>query len=190
MTAYRSGDLVPRADGDVVAYYWDNPERQHRWEPTFVPVDATSRGSLIADGYVERGLVPAAALATVQADLARVTAENERMKGAVTQAVAQTTDQRDTAYDRIKELLARVEVLEGECAKLTADCTSLIESEIVAHCEGCGAWLLATDDYVSDPDGVNGCWAAMTDLPSKRPRPCYAYHVGKADAQAALEPKP
>ncbi len=71
--------------------------------------------------------------------------------------------------------------------RLRADCLALAENEILDHCEGCGAWLLSSDDYVSDPDGVVGCWAAMTDLPSKRERPCYAYRVGKEDARAALQ---
>ena len=54
------------------------------------------------------------------------------------------------------------------------------DAEII--CEACGAPLFDGDDYVSDPDGVSGCWAAMTDLPSKQGRPCYAYRVGKASA--------
>ncbi len=66
----------------------------------------------------------------------------------------------------------------AENARLRADCLKLGNSEIVTYCEGCGAWLLPDDDYVAGED-VSGCWAAVTDEPSKRERPCYAYRVGK-----------
>lgn len=58
----------------------------------------------------------------------------------------------------------------------------LTKSDWEVSCEGCGAPLFEGDDYVSDPDGCSGCWASMTDLPSKRQRPCYAYRVGKRSA--------
>ena len=69
--------------------------------------------------------------------------------------------------------------------KLRDDVRRLATEEVVAQCEGCAAPLLSGDDYVSSED-CSGCWAAMSDLPSKRERPCYAYRVGKPDARAAL----
>lgn len=70
-----------------------------------------------------------------------------------------------------------VEALRGDNAKLIAD----IERGLSAgfSCERCGAPLFDDDDFVSDPDCVRGCWASMSDRPSKSPRPCYAYRVGK-----------
>lgn len=55
--------------------------------------------------------------------------------------------------------------------------------EAVSTCEGCGAPLFADDDFVAGED-ASGCWSAMTDTPSKRERPCYAYRVGEPDARA------
>jgi hypothetical protein len=79
--------------------------------------------------------------------------------------------------------------LRAEVEALREDCRKLLENEPVATCESCGTWLLDGDDYVTDPDGVAGCWAAMTDVPSKTERKCYAYRVGKCDARAALTRK-
>lgn len=65
-------------------------------------------------------------------------------------------------------------------SKLTAD---LARFDWDFTCEACGAGLFHDDDFVSDPEGmVSGCWASMTDLPSARERPCYAYRVGKPPA--------
>lgn len=80
----------------------------------------------------------------------------------------------------VTELEGRVKTAEGVNAKLVAD---LAKFDAEASCEGCQAPLLDGDDFVTDPeDGCSGCWAAMTDLPSKRERPCYAYRVGKPSA--------
>ena len=49
-------------------------------------------------------------------------------------------------------------------------------------CEACGAGLFSDDDFLGDENGVTGCWVAMTDQPSERERPCYAYRVGKVPA--------
>lgn len=79
------------------------------------------------------------------------------------------------------------------CAEAVSALSSLVERNrrLVADlakfdwelaCEGCGAPLFDGDDYVSDPDDCSGCWAAMTDRPSERERPCYAYRVGKEQA--------
>jgi hypothetical protein len=64
-------------------------------------------------------------------------------------------------------------------ARLVAD---LAKFDADISCEGCGAPLFEGDDYVSDPNDIHGCWAALTDRPSKRERPCYAYRVGKPSA--------
>lgn len=80
------------------------------------------------------------------------------------------------------------EALEAENARLREDVKRATEDEVVAHCEGCGAWLLSGDDFVSSPDDcISGCWHTMTDQRSGRDRPCYAYRVGKSDARAALK---
>jgi hypothetical protein len=63
----------------------------------------------------------------------------------------------------------------------------LRERVAVTTCEGCQAPLFENDDYISDPDGCSGCWATMTDAPSKRERPCYAHRVGKPDANERVE---
>ena len=56
--------------------------------------------------------------------------------------------------------------------------------------ETCGAPLFDGDDYVCDPDGVAGCWSAMTDRKSNRERPCYAYRVGERPAfQVCIPPE-
>lgn len=82
-------------------------------------------------------------------------------------------------------LTARLAAAEGLAEALRADCKRLAESEIIANCENCGSWLLPDDEYVSNDD-VSGCWHGMTDVPSKRERPCYAYRVGKPVASASL----
>jgi hypothetical protein len=69
-------------------------------------------------------------------------------------------------------------------AKLRADLTMAAESEMAANCERCGAPLFVGEDFVSDPDGVAGCWYAVTDIQSKRDRPCFAHRVGKPEARA------
>ena len=66
-------------------------------------------------------------------------------------------------------------------AKLVADLQTACDEEAVAACEACGAPLFTNDDFVTGDD-VSGCWAAMTDAPSRRERPCYAYRLGKASA--------
>lgn len=76
--------------------------------------------------------------------------------------------------------------LRAEVEALREDCRKLLENEPVATCESCGTWLLDGDDYVTDPDGFAGCWASMTDVPSKTERQCYAYRVGKCDARQHL----
>lgn len=68
--------------------------------------------------------------------------------------------------------------------KLQADLAMAAESEVVANCEQCGAPLFVGEDFVSDPDGVAGCWYAVTDIQSKRDRPCFAHRVGKPEARA------
>ncbi len=80
---------------------------------------------------------------------------------------------------------ALIRRLAAENERLRADLEKTCPS--VSSCEACGAPLLDGDDYVSDPDGVNGCWHAMTDVRPDRERPCYAYRIGKPDARAALE---
>ena len=75
--------------------------------------------------------------------------------------------------DVYPDLAARCAALEAEVLALRADSVRLADREVVAHCEGCGAWLLPDDDYASDMDSVTGCWATMTDLPSQHERPCY-----------------
>lgn len=100
-------------------------------------------------------------------------------------------DARDAA-DLLESLLAdltaanaRVKEADAENAKLVAD---LAKFDAEISCEGCGAPLFDGDDFVTGPeDGCSGCWAAMTDLPSKRERPCYAYRVGKPSAIADRE---
>lgn len=80
---------------------------------------------------------------------------------------------------------AEIERLRAANEKLVADLAAYSENEVCATCEGCAAPLFSEDDYVSNDD-MSGCWAAMTDLPSKRERPCYAYRVGKVDARTSL----
>ncbi|WP_420140189.1 hypothetical protein [Sphingomonas sp.] len=90
------------------------------------------------------------------------------------------------AVNALPALLAtaeRVKALEAENARLRADLKHS-EDAVVGNCEGCLAPLFDGDDFVSDPDGVSGCWSAMTDLPSKRERPCFAYRVGKFPTRA------
>lgn len=103
----------------------------------------------------------------------------------------------DIMCDRIKRTSAAIAAmrewvdaenqrLRGEVDALREDCRKLLENEPVATCESCGTWLLDGDDYVTDPDGVAGCWASMTDVQSKTERQCYAYRVGKCDARQHL----
>ena len=66
---------------------------------------------------------------------------------------------------------------------LRKDATPICGDAAMDACEACGAWLIETDDYVSDDYGVSGCWAAMVDSPAQQNRPCYAYRVGKPDAR-------
>lgn len=77
----------------------------------------------------------------------------------------------DRAADRIEALITENE-------RLRADAERLLSEEPIATCEGCGAYLFDGDDYFTDPDGIEGCWA-MTNTPSKRERPCYSYRVGE-----------
>ena len=92
------------------------------------------------------------------------------------------------AADALERKDARIAELETENERLRTDCKTLAGSEVADHCEGCGAWLMPSDDYVTTPeDGIAGCWAAITDLPSKRERPCYAYRVGKPVARIEAE---
>lgn len=66
--------------------------------------------------------------------------------------------------------------------------TDLTRGEIVATCEGCQAPLYEGDEFVSSED-CSGCWAAMTDAPpSNREWPCYAYRVGKQNAERTAPP--
>jgi hypothetical protein len=74
---------------------------------------------------------------------------------------------------------------------IKADITAALIADLARFdweiiCEHCGAPLIEGDDYVSNPDGCSGCWSAMTDHPSKRQRPCYAYRVGKPVTEAPL----
>lgn len=87
--------------------------------------------------------------------------------------------------NRIRATDAENQRLRAEVEALREDCRKLLENEPVATCESCGTWLLDGDDYVTGPDGVAGCWASMTDVPSKTERKCYAYRVGKCDARTA-----
>ena len=73
--------------------------------------------------------------------------------------------------------------LEMERDRWKADYWRALDGEPVASCEKCRAYFFDGDDYVSDPGGVHGCWYSMTDIKSKRDRPCYAYRVDKADAR-------
>lgn len=84
------------------------------------------------------------------------------------------------------ELKELIEAKDAEIARLRED-VERFDDNAATWCESCGAPLFDGDDFVSDPDSVAGCWHSMTDLPSKRERPCYAYRVGKQDARAALE---
>ncbi len=56
--------------------------------------------------------------------------------------------------------------------------------EFYGGCEGCGAALLLSDDYVSSEDGVDGCWNMMVESPPAD-KPCFAYRVGKPSAAPA-----
>lgn len=91
----------------------------------------------------------------------------------------------DTTTHAIEALYARIAAQAIELATLRADLAANSADAQVASCEGCGAPLFEGDDFVSNPDCVSGCWYAMTDLPSKRERPCYAYRVGKRSAVLA-----
>jgi hypothetical protein len=78
------------------------------------------------------------------------------------------------------EASAEITRLRGEVERLRAD---LARFDADLACEGCGAPLYEGDDYVTDPDGVAGCWSAMTDVPSKRESPCFAYRVDLAKSE-------
>jgi len=75
VNAYRSGDLVPRADGDVVAWIYER-------NGEVVLLNERLRGNVLRSvtGWAETALATATALATVQADLARVTAERDALR--------------------------------------------------------------------------------------------------------------
>jgi len=75
VNAYRSGDLVPRADGDVVAWMYER-------NGEVVLLNERLRGNVLRSvtGWAETALATATALATVQADLARVTAERDGLR--------------------------------------------------------------------------------------------------------------
>lgn len=76
---------------------------------------------------------------------------------------------------------AEIAALRSEVERLRTD---LSHAEPVAHCEGCQAPLFDGDDFVSSED-CSGCWHTMTDAPTKRDRPCFAYRVGKPEARKA-----
>ena len=89
--------------------------------------------------------------------------------------------------ERARKALAQYEKSDtdrDQLASLRNDLSLALAHEQVATCEGCSAPLMDCDDYVSGED-CSGCWAAMTDAPSKRERPCYAYRVGKPSAALA-----
>jgi len=90
------------------------------------------------------------------------------------------------AATELTALRARVAQLEGDNARLREDFKKALSVEVMAHCESCHAPLFEGEDWVSDPDCVYGCWHSMTDIKSKRDRPCFAYRVGKPDARQAL----
>lgn len=96
---------------------------------------------------------------------------------------------RDRAAAVIREA---IQPILDEAALLRADCLKLAGDEVVAGCEGCGAWLLSTDEFVSDWDGgATGCWATMTDDPATTAKmPCYAYRVGRPDARCLATQSP
>lgn len=77
---------------------------------------------------------------------------------------------------------ARIAQLEADNARLREDFRNCSEKELMSSCEQCGALFLDGDDYVTDDDGVAGCWHAMTGQHHPLPRPCYAYRVGKQSA--------
>lgn len=95
------------------------------------------------------------------------------------------TSARDTLRDSASTLAECEAVIAGQGRIIEALRSDLAKGEPVAQCEGCQAPLFFDDDYVGDPDGCYGCWAAMTDFSSKRERPCYAYRVGKPSAASA-----
>jgi hypothetical protein len=77
---------------------------------------------------------------------------------------------------------ASIAKLEVDNARLREDFRNCSEKELMSSCEQCGALFLDGDDYVTDDDGVAGCWHAMTGQHHPLPRPCYAYRVGKQSA--------
>lgn len=80
---------------------------------------------------------------------------------------------------------ARAEAME-EADKLRRDLSHASDAALAA-CERCGAPLFEGDEYVSDPDGISGCWASMTKLPPKQQRRCYAYRTAAIRQAAAGE---
>lgn len=80
----------------------------------------------------------------------------------------------------LRERDAEIARLREVNEKLVADIERGISADF--SCERCGAPMFSDEDFVSDPDCVRGCWASMTDRPSKNPRPCWAYRVGKPSA--------
>lgn len=80
--------------------------------------------------------------------------------------------------DDVSTLRAEISRLKEENGRLRDDVSG---REPVATCEGCRAPMFEGDDFVSGED-CSGCWYTMTDAPTKRDRPCYAYRVGKCSA--------
>lgn len=78
--------------------------------------------------------------------------------------------------------------LASENGLLRADLRKLVDGDdFFGWCEGCGAPLLLSDDYVSDDDCISGCWNMMVEAPPPG-KPCFAYRVGKPSAEHAPTP--